>query len=518
MLMVFESAKDMDGWMTLLRRQIAYLGGRQSLTETGSPRKEEPTTPLRDRPSQRTLVVREERRSSRTSELSHESSWQQRHGSIGDDGSSTVADSVRNHDGAIDDSSTIHSITSTEGRHLDSLRESNRLSYISVGQRTTLTSAGSSPAGSPTLGHFPTPPSIDGSFDLDTKLRPTALDLSDRRKSLQNPLQMSDLVNGSPELSAQSPVATNSARSSVVSPLGSIPPPNFSVPASRRFSRSTISDGELSPPLPKTPDTELPPSVIPRVMVRKSPPTSLRLSRPLSMVMDQPSPRELLPERPTTRSGENQGAMSYSQPSLPRLPTEQLRSHLTDPKSRRLSFKPVSAAPIRPAPRRLSSMGSLRKAEDVVIDIVPQQRSVSRTEVEPKQKLSSYRLSKEPTEKNRSSPDWGARRRTFSPELGYSRGSSKRLSIHSMLPDGSVVETEVARVEDLPPPAAPPPSVALPPLPPPVKNLPRPDSRTRGLLNRRSLPHLAAENAPPAPPPNCELPPIPTHLAARARA
>ncbi|KAK3944940.1 hypothetical protein QBC46DRAFT_373672, partial [Diplogelasinospora grovesii] len=74
LLMVFESAEDMDSWIATLRREIEALGGKKNLSETGKPKTDnESQSQLRGQLSQRTLVMKDPARFSRVLS-SHEDS------------------------------------------------------------------------------------------------------------------------------------------------------------------------------------------------------------------------------------------------------------------------------------------------------------------------------------------------------------------------------------------------------------------------------------------------------------
>ncbi|KKA27569.1 hypothetical protein TD95_001453 [Thielaviopsis punctulata] len=166
-LMVFENGDDMNAWITVLRREIAAMGGKEMLSETGQARPADSIGAdghqLRAQGSQRALVVRDPVRFSRA--LAPEqlgagwpSSKRNSHCSVQSYTSVHSGTSTSNRNSSsdlgvlrseLDDVSTTNSFVSQDGRQLDSLRESNgnRLSVISAAsvQRTILTSAGSSP-------------------------------------------------------------------------------------------------------------------------------------------------------------------------------------------------------------------------------------------------------------------------------------------------------------------------------------------------------------------------------------
>ncbi|GJC96964.1 peptidase family M20/M25/M40 protein [Colletotrichum higginsianum] len=229
-LMVFDSADEMESWISILRREIEALGGKKNLSETGRPRADDKVAELRIQPSQRTLVVRDPDRFSRL--LAPDFSLQLEQARLHEDERRSVTDADMTRDPSIDDISTTNSIISHDGRQLDSLRDStNRLSYISSGQRTFLTSAGSSPACSPVRDSFVSshlddlPPPVQENQNLTARPRPNAAAILDRRQSLQNSGYLE--LRGSPMSRSQS-TYTEADFAHVAA--------NFSVPISRRYS------------------------------------------------------------------------------------------------------------------------------------------------------------------------------------------------------------------------------------------------------------------------------------------
>lgn len=493
-LLVFESAGDMEGWMTSLRREIEKLGGKKKLSETGKPKTDDDGAQLRERPSQRTLVVRDpERFSSVPNDLSWDADL-----TAESDSPVTVTDSDMTPDPSLDDMSTTNSVVSHDGRQLDALRDSaNRLSFISSGQRTIVTSAGSSPACSPTVESFSQADELR--LSSEARPRPNASSIVDRRKSLQTMSPFVEITGASsPGPRPQSTLVAPSRAEAVASPGPGLYAPNFSVPHSsnRRFSYV------------KAPEVESPPALQPRdsgdsfLRPRKAPPTSLRMARPLSMVADQPSPREDIPERPATRHGETArpASPSYGRPApLPRSESRNRAPTSNEHPKRRSSFIP-NEGPARTSPRRLASMGALRGQGEVA----PRMRSLM---VQGRLPESRGLQAWDETDRCQSSLDmYGARSRSPPPSHAF----NKRSSMVSVLSDrssrGSVIVPYVAEPLPL---GTPPPSGPLPPLPSSANHRLRVDNRA--LYNRRSMPQLV-EGPPPMPPPTCALPPIPQKL------
>ncbi|KAF7550271.1 hypothetical protein G7Z17_g5815 [Cylindrodendrum hubeiense] len=517
-LMVFETAVDMEGWLAALRREIEILGGKKTLTETGKPKAEDEASQLREQPSQRTLVVRDPERLSRI--LPHNYSW---HDAMDNDGSATtVTDHDTVIDQSLDDVSTTNSFVSHDGRQLDNLRDSsNRLSFISSGQRTIVTSAGSSsPEPSPTVDTFPThfdeKPHQEMSSQNEARPRPNAAAILDRRQSMQVMTPFVDLRGGPVNLRPQStygagpmpePIPSHSSKALVT--------PNFSVPkSSRRFSYMKAQElGMSTQPVIRESES------LPRLTARKPPPTTLAVARPLSMVADQPSPMEPVHARPATRHGEE------TQP--PRTSEDQVRPLTYAPisydlPSRRSNLMPLNETRVeinRPVgSRRLSTMRPWQKPDHSTsmnrnftapMGPVPMQRSRSRP---------SLGGLEEQQARCRSSLDLHSNARSETSSVRTR--SRKRASMQSVLSEHS---SRYSISADLPAPLAPeslpepppPPSAPLPPIPTSTSNpqLRADVSGRTSLAGRRSMPQLN-DGPPPAPPPTCALPPIPQRIPA----
>ncbi|KAF4126747.1 peptidase family M20 M25 M40 protein [Geosmithia morbida] len=322
-LLVLESADDMDEWLATLRRVIEALGGKRVVSETGNPRTEveddddggnsnsnsngdSNDLPLRAQPSQRTLVL-----DGTSSYLAdHEPAqpaWERELIRRGSDASVPMSEMLR--DESMDDASATNSILSHDGQRLESLRSSaNRFSCVSSGQRTFITSAGSSPAGSPTRDCFLSSPEVETAPQLrpepELRLRPNAAAIADRRKSQQmlGPFVELQPAPGARRPPSLSPVGAGPVDLSMSEALSSF---------SRRFPTRLPGPGDtsyasiLAPP----PDIE--------TLAARRPPRALHIARPLSMVEDQPSPKEDVPERPATRHSEMPSPTSPESVPLP---------------------------------------------------------------------------------------------------------------------------------------------------------------------------------------------------------
>lgn len=514
-LMIFETAEDMEGWIATLRREIENMGGKRTLTETGKPKAaDDEVVPLREQPSQRTLVVRDPDRLSRVlSQSTQGSQW--RRTSEADDSATPTAESDAAVDQSLDDISTTNSFVSHDGRQLDSLRESsNRLSFISSGQRTVVTSTGSSPEPSPTVDTFPAnleekAQVQEAASQPEARPRPNAAAILDRRQLMQVLGPFVELRGGPANVRPQSTYGSGVIQD-LKTPLHSkAATPNFSVPntSNRRFSyvRSTAQEFGMMPHSSMTEYQS-------RSLGRRAPPTTLAIARPLSMVADQPSPMEEVHERPVTRHGDETqrlGSGDDDLMSLPRIP------NTYDVPSRRSSLVPADEPILevhRPtSSRRLSGMRQWRKSESphpmvrnftTPVRPGPPQRTRSRSSLIGSEEMVRCRTSMDTHGDGRSE------------SVSAKARSLRRASVQSIVSDRA---SQYSASADLPPPMAPeslplpapPPTVPLPPIPVSASNPQlRTDTSSKGLFNRRSMPQLS-DCPPPAPPPTCALPPLP---------
>ncbi|KAL7796573.1 hypothetical protein V8C37DRAFT_372236 [Trichoderma ceciliae] len=561
LLMVFDNAEDMDDWMTSLRAMVEQLGGKRSPSEAGSPKEVEPgeddssSVYLREKPSLRTIVVKDAAQSTQVVPAGPTPVLQQDQGARTPDYSIPMVDfDSINHDTTYDDKSTTNSITSHDGRQLDNLRDSpHRLSLLSSGQRTILTPTTSSPADSPVRERFP----LSGDITVipeTARPRPNASVIVNRRVSLQT---MGPFVGeagigacGGDGMLEHHQLASlpwvNTGRDTVPSPSESRSASNVGAsapqPTGRRLSHIKES--------PAAPDAErLPPSprdatfVVPRASLRKL--SNIRIGRPLSTVEDQPSPKEnSMPERPvTSHHAETRSPTPPTDiPSVPKLPRGRLMSgphvpqmlgRLSTP-TRRRSLVPKMAASRSPSPgpgtspgvyqldgahhhpRRLASLNALRKqlgseaSSSTLGDISALASPAAEPSCPP---LSSPLAASWPdkVKRSRSSADDGEFSRGFS--LGFS-WASKRASIASTFSDKSV-PTDVhmnGNIAESLPQLSPPPTGPLPPIPSRPSSSSSNNSKAMG--RKKSMPRMAMP--PPAPPPTCALPPLPQKPTAQA--
>lgn len=388
LLMVFESAEDIESWLSTFRREIEHLGGKKHLSETGNPKANDRVLQLKGQPRQRTLVVRDPVRFSRVITPQDMVSLPWRPDSALGTESSTpdilleapiILSPSREMDPSADDMSVANSLLSQDGRQLESLRESaNRLSFISSGQRTVVTSECSSPPCSPARGSFtssnadePSPAladspkeawprlSVAGTPSYEQSVQPSAArdPILDFRFPMPTshpkapthlaqpaPLPLrshavifcnGDICNGNIPVPhprpVLAPVQTHHGPNLCVSPTAPqfrpLPAiPNFSVPhkASKRLSAAMKSPpaSPASTSMPQTAPTWPPPLAelptplhrlpVSRPSIRRPPPPSLPFSRPLSVVPDQPSPPCKSPALSQATNETNPSSPSYS--------------------------------------------------------------------------------------------------------------------------------------------------------------------------------------------------------------
>ncbi|KAM7186876.1 eukaryotic translation initiation factor 3 subunit G [Rhypophila sp. PSN 637] len=472
-LMVFESADDMDGWIATLRREIEALGGKKNLSETGKPKVDEPDEQnLRNQASQRTLVVRDPDRFSR---LLSPDSWDPPTMSSPDI-HLHLADSRSVREQSFDGTSTA-SLISHDGRQLDGLRDStHRLSYMSSGQRTMVTSAGSSPACSPLRDSFasqnedfrvPDLPPLDE--EPQPRLRPNAAAINDRRQSLQTinhlvELRVASAQNSRPQSICMGSWNTDPAAGATANQTI----PNFSVPqgANKRycFTRPT---GPTPLEQPQVPSPQMPV----RSASRRPPPTAISInSRPLSFVEDQPSP--LSP------------CSNHTAAAVPDTPS---------------TFNPFDQEPEiqrqtnhNDIPEPLKTPDNIESIQTLTINTESRRGSHTLTGTLP-------RVVRKNRPRAKSSLDDLGRSHSLAPEPSAQTLRHRRLSLYAQ-----TVERPHFDASDLSPRSRTP---SLKPVPRSSQHL-RIDSFHQGLLQRRSMSQLV-KGPPPAPPPNRALPPIP---------
>lgn len=284
MLLIFENPESMDNWLAILRREIAFRGGKKKISETGKVEANDSSSGIETRPTQRNIVVKDRDRFSYV--ITRDFSYTQENALSDYPENEGFAMSPPRRLSTYTIDSPTASMISSDGQRLDNLRDSSsshRFSYVSSGQRTMLTSAGSSPACSPTRASFSSQreelqplPSMP-----EVRLRPNAAAIVNRRQSMQALISSFEapIEQGSRPYADSASALSHENEQLIVPSV-----PNFSIPhaISKRFSLNASAPSGLSQTLDHERASR---------PTRKTPPTALLMSRPLSIVIDQPSPR-----------------------------------------------------------------------------------------------------------------------------------------------------------------------------------------------------------------------------------
>ncbi|TPX15094.1 uncharacterized protein E0L32_004924 [Thyridium curvatum] len=516
-LMVFENAEDMESWIVTLRREIEHLGGKRSLSETGTP-KMEAQAQLRSQVSQRTLVVRDPDRFSRV--LPSDAPWQQLSSPVESPVEAAENEGVL--DQTFEDVSATNSMISQDGRHLESLRDSAaRLSCVSSGQRTFVTSEGSSPPCSPMRNSFASFTDESMHHDLppeaQARPRPNAAAILDRRQSMRTVNPLVDFrIASNPPPRPQSTYAVQE-RDFVT---GTTPQTtrNFSVPQAVSKRYSLIKSPPLEPIVTSPPaHGRIPPARPPR----RPPPPSLGFSRPLSIVADQPSPGTASPTSPRELNGLSDD-LSTPESEISNATT--VFAGATATRDNDLAAKPTDQPATKP--RRPSSLQTLRPV-DTKVRVVPEpQKSVAPSPIPIPRAHPRIMpdIAEEPPRCRSSMATYRPGGGSMSPVPASPRDATYKRSSMFAHPSDSFGLSRSHR--DLNPRLAAFPQVELPlrNSPPAYGSVPKHvgihpshhqlqvHEHDKGLLNRRSMSQLV-EGPPPAPPPTCALPPLPPKMA-----
>lgn len=507
-LLVLESAEDMDSWLAILRQTIEALGGKKKLSETGTPEVDEFPAELKPQASQRTLIVRDLENYAEV--VKQDFAWSpETTSSPRISRESVPADSpFEPHDGVLDDISTTGSRYSSDGQVLDSLRENNnRLSFVSTGQRTFVTSEGSSPACSPVRASFSShgdehqQSTQENRTSAEVRLRPNAQAISHRRQSMQ-PLLTAFESRIDPAARPHSTIMdTAGAKDGQHHSPVCQSTPNFSVPhPSTQAEQIDLHQG-------------LDQGVSPRSS-RKPPPTALALARPLSIVMDQPSPSHA--QECSRNLNIMCGASSYDDGGPKTAPLRLTRDRDRDAlRASLLGERLSSFAPA--AHEQTPGPSSAEKSNDACTAPAVENPRLVIEAASPVQDLPSppparHWASMIPRAMSSMSNLNATRKLSTSLEsTGASSPTSQvpeeeRSYRHSL---GGVTDLDLGEAGKAP---------ALPtkskerklksPLPDSAATPVASDANTRGLVSRKSMPHLT-NVPPPVPPPTCALPPIP---------
>ncbi|KAK3306959.1 uncharacterized protein B0T15DRAFT_159161 [Chaetomium strumarium] len=492
-LMVFESAEQMEGWIAVLRREIETLGGRKVLSETGKPKASDQDPQLKGQTSQRTLVVRDPDRFSRV--MTPDESWNPFPPMSSPD---IHLDSAQDY---FDDNSTA-SFISHDGRQLDALRDStNRFSFNSWGQRTMITSVGSSPTCSPirdSFGELDSPEPSEFEEQPQPRLRPNAMAIIDRRQSLQTINHVIEMgVVSDPSLRR---LSTNSSAGQDDAP---IPPTPASQPmqsssaihnTAKQYSAARAHAGKppqvmTSSPLGRTTSS------------RRPPPSALSINpRPLSLVEDQPSPALSSVSRGGTGT-ERTGSPLSAIPSPGSVPPATGRRFESGITKREVQDNPTgnNGAPAQENASRMALYTDRRSSIQSPDKGWERHHGVSPSKVLP---ADTYDMPRSTSALGTYGGDRLGMKATVKPGTRL-----RRMSFAS-------AQQDEGPVTSLAPPPFIRPDLGQRPRTPSLRPVPRSsqhlraDSQSQSLLQRRSMSQLA-DGPPPAPPPNRALPPIP---------
>ncbi|KAI1275333.1 hypothetical protein F5Y07DRAFT_370542 [Xylaria sp. FL0933] len=499
MLLVFESAESMDSWLAVLRREIELQGGKRKMSETGKMEVDDLATETEVHSNQRTIVFKDHDRFSRIIPRDFYVS-ENTLVDLAENGLA-ISSPQRTSIYTIDNASPTASMISSDGQRLDNLRDSSsshRFSYVSSGQRTMVTSEGSSPACSPTRASFSSQgedimplPSLP-----EVRLRPNAAAIVNRRQSMQTLISSFEAPL---EQTSRPYTSSIVALGSEAEQINGLSVPNFSVPhaANKRFSLNA-SVSNVASYYPQTIENERN-----NKLSRKPPPTALLMSRPLSIVIDQPSPRSPCspnslsksvdsfqsathepkyaasilgssPERSPLDQTHSPGNSAQSQPSQPCSSTREAAGAICDQTSPTFGVDYHAGVDDNRVgehiPRAASSLGSYGT----------------------RRRLSGISRNKDSLHK-RSSLISESRSYQNLPLSSTNMDNSKPILVDSKI-------NPMAKSTCSPKRSAP--SLRAPPQYPAI------DSQERSVTARKSMPHLN-EGPPLAPPPNCALPPIP---------
>ncbi|KAL2141027.1 hypothetical protein VTI28DRAFT_2957 [Corynascus sepedonium] len=486
LLMVCESAEEMEGWIATLRREIETLGGRKILSETGKPKSHDNDSQLRSQASQRTLVMRDPDRFSRV--MTPDQSWNQTLPIMNPSPEENAREQY------FDDNSTA-SFISHEGRQLDTLRDScNRLSFVSSGQRTMVTSVGSSPACSPirdSFGDFDSTPELREYQEPQPRLRPNAKAIIDRRQSLQTINHVLEMGVASAQSLRPLSTCSISGQPDAGAPPAPTPQPmpDFgSAPGvGKRFSFARTPGN-----VPPSQATASP--LLARMSSRRPPPSALSINpRPLSLVEDQPSPALSA----VSRAGTATDGTGSPLPATPLAPPVTLPSphRLESEVNKRVRDESIRDSGIstqeNTSDHRPQNDGSNRYSKDLGGFPSPRLQFLEARDIPRSSTSLGTYGDLRPIIPVAGKPEARTRRRSFN--------SSQQIEKSLLLSPPPSIRAEVAQRPRTP---------SLKPVPRSAQHL-RPDPQPHLVPQRRSMSQLGVEGPPLAPPPNRALPPIP---------
>ena len=527
LLLVLNSAEDMDSWLAVVRREIEALGGKKHVSETGKSKPDDKIMQLKAQPSHRYLIPRDLDQSSNPTSPSSPSfappPWtkdEELHDKLEDAASalSRPLSSIRPSTGH---RSIATSVMSHDGHQLESLRDgANRLSYMSSGQRTLITSQCSSTTGSPVRETYPSFDELPQKISIeDARPRPNAAAINERRRSMQTMQTMQPTQIPSLEAPAPPKNYRHSTFVPIRPPRSHSPAPNFSTP--KRSSRILIPETP-TPPVPIIVTTTATPNPRDSTLKgsRKGPPAALNVTRPLSPVEDSPSPSRRGPTvyTPTGSSFKMVQQVKASIVSIPPASPSAVSTPISpvDLPRRMSSLMPLGSLETAHLdfqfPKRFSSMRAIRDAVDLEPEVPARPAPMPPVALTTSLPSSPYY----PNHETQVANDQEMEKESLSPLpiLANSKQKLRRPTSMQIRPPSSTPSTKSPKSQLLPrdkkvvpvsPSAISPASISV--LSPSFQRL-KVQAHPKAVANRRSMPTLA-NGPPPAPPPDCALPPLP---------
>ncbi|KAI9054690.1 hypothetical protein LZ554_001842 [Drepanopeziza brunnea f. sp. 'monogermtubi'] len=367
MLLVLDNAEDMDSWLALLRREIESLGGKKHGNETGKPTADDRVMQLRAQPSHRYITQQNPHQisepptphsqtpSPQPSDKDRDDELQSKY----EDAASLLKDSffssVRPSTGHM---SVSESVTSSDVKD-----STNRLSYMSSGQQTLITSQCSTPATSPIRERASFDEFMPSVWEA-RPLTPNAAVLNERRRSIRTvQVPVSELQ------AKHRPSILGGPAASIVRNRSSGITPNFSVPNSSSKRYSTVQSPLLSSPTATATAMAQPPESILKD-TRKEPLAGLQISRPLSPLKDSPQALEeaiiITPtDMATSPVTHAKPSVDTTPPRSPAAPSPQAAAHPPKSRSSLVSLSGPEPSLINfNTPRRYSSVQTLREISE----------------------------------------------------------------------------------------------------------------------------------------------------------
>ena len=541
MLLVFETPEELASWLTVIRREIESLGGKEFVPE--SPAEETPDlhrfssfrvnrdSAVFEQPRPRIRQPRppapNNQKASRQSLISASNRPEQHTSAAGPAPDRTNVKQVNGRSVIQRPSTEAPSIsTLNTPTELDRLRDVSRLSYVSTGTKTVPSSRGSSPgvssntpAGTPRTANFP------------KTVRESPV--NDRRTIA--PLR---------ERSSTSPSNTYSideesdqhATGTISQPLAGVaiannfskPTPNFSVPGfSRRYStaiRSPPSSAHGSRPALQSSQALTSPPESP-ISTQFISPGSRTASASLQHVR-QPRSSTSIRKGTSTMNEESRtsSAMTSHSELSDSTDIHSAASRVARLRARRYSayetgLKPgaLAGGPVPELPKKRNDIDPLSQAiREINLKEDPAENSDHEIGIEPHSRPVSIQFSSTPTHQldhgitfeilsprsrmqafNTSSSSNPPRQRCYTVRSNDSQeAESKRNSIATLASHKSMPVLPHG------PPPVPPPDCPLPQVPGAVPDFPLPDALATS--------HINLAEPPPSPPPNCPLPQIPS--------